>query len=184
MYLDFLISYTWHFFRVFLLCLKNTICDILSRYRAHWRQSMLREKETICILTELVLGSVAPTLSLANATITSLFSPAQWTTIWLWESFRLACECETVQRTIKKIIFDLQSMIYKSQINLWGITVSWFSKRFVSLCSLWVILHQSYFIASLLTKMNSCSTLPKACGVDSCKTRQVCVFRTSATYLS
>lgn len=33
------------------------------------------------ILTELVLGSVAPTLSLANATMTLLFSPAQWTTI-------------------------------------------------------------------------------------------------------
>lgn len=43
------------------------------------------------VLTELVLGPVAPALSRAKATMTLLFSPAQWTTIWLWESFRLAC---------------------------------------------------------------------------------------------
>lgn len=30
-------------------------------------------------------------LSRASATMTLLFSPAQWTTIWLWESFRFAC---------------------------------------------------------------------------------------------
>ena len=42
------------------------------------------------VLTELVLGPVAAALSRARATITLLFSPAQWTTIWLWESFRLA----------------------------------------------------------------------------------------------
>ena len=47
------------------------------------------------VLTELVLGPVDPALSRARATITLLFSPAQWTTIWLWESFRLACKIHT-----------------------------------------------------------------------------------------
>lgn len=47
------------------------------------------------VLTELVLGPVAPALSRAKATMTLLFSPAQWTTIWLWESFRLACRKKT-----------------------------------------------------------------------------------------
>lgn len=42
------------------------------------------------LLTELVFGPDDPALSRANATMTLLFSPAQWTTIWLWESFRLA----------------------------------------------------------------------------------------------
>lgn len=45
-------------------------------------------------LTELDLGPVEPVLSRASATMTLLFSPAQWTTIWLWESFRLACGTE------------------------------------------------------------------------------------------
>jgi len=40
-------------------------------------------------LTELVLGPMAPALSRAKATMTLLLLPAQWTTIWLWESFRL-----------------------------------------------------------------------------------------------
>lgn len=43
------------------------------------------------LLTELVLSPKDPALSRARATMTLLFSPAQWTTIWLWESFRLAC---------------------------------------------------------------------------------------------
>lgn len=35
------------------------------------------------VLTELVLDPVVPALSRAKATMTLLFSPAQWTTIWL-----------------------------------------------------------------------------------------------------
>ena len=41
------------------------------------------------ILTSLLLGLANARLSRAKATMTLLFSPAQCTTIWLWESFRL-----------------------------------------------------------------------------------------------
>lgn len=77
-----------------------TPCEVITDYkRMCWFWLSYISYAWTCwgVLTELVLGPVAPALSRAKATMTLLFSPAQWTTIWLWESFRLACRTKQVE---------------------------------------------------------------------------------------